>query len=232
MNEYRGESRGNGRPTSRIAVSDIGVERDFARARRHSQRVRILRLAVPMLIVAGVVIYFVSAGLPGADLPIDFDNVVVDGEGIVIEAPRLTRYTVGDQYELVAERAVQPAGNPDQLRLEGVVATYQFTTGESASFTAPFGEYNAATSVVALSGGVTMTMGNGVELIMETVLIDVPNNMIVSDQAFALDAGTLSVRGNELQLNGDAMRIAGGVETVFEIGGPMPRLPQIGTLAP
>ena len=232
MVETRTTIRREPRAGSRIEVADIGVAPDFDRAERHSRRVRLLRVALPLMIVAGALIYFFSAGLPGADLPIDFENVVVNGEGIVVEEPRLTRYTVGEYYEIIAERAVQPAGEPDRLRLEGVEATYAFTTGEMARFTAPFGDYDQATSIVSLSGGVTMTIGEGVEIRMESVLIDVPNNRIVTDRPFELTAGTLSLRGNALQLNADTMRIAGGVETDFAAEGELPRLPRIGNLAP
>ncbi len=231
MTQYRTPTRRAARATSRIEVADIGVAPDFERARRHSSRVRFLRWVIPVVIVVGVGAYFVSANLPGTDLPVEFDNIVVNGEGIVVDHPRLTRFDVGQSYEVVAERAIQPLDNPNQLRLEGVTATYEFPGGDAAHFEAPAGEYNSETQIVTLSGGVTMTIGDNVQLHLEAVTVDVPNNTITTDQPFILTAGNLEVRGTQLALTPDNMRID-GAQTIFAADGTTAALPRIGNIAP
>jgi lipopolysaccharide export system protein LptC len=231
MTQYRTPTRRPARATSRIEVADVGIAPDFDSAMRHSSRVRFLRWALPVVIVVGVGAYFLSANLPGANLPIDFDNVVVNGEGIVVNNPRVIRAEEGQSYEVAAERAIQPTGNPNQLRLEGVTATYEFPGGDVAHFTAPAGEYDGDAQVVTLSGGVTMTIGENVQLQLETVTVDVSNNTITTDQPFELNAGNFTVRGTNLQMTPENMRIA-GAETVFTADGTTAPLPRIGIIAP
>lgn len=230
MNQYRAPTRREPRAASRIEVADVGVAPDFERAKRHSRRVRFLRWVIPVVIVVAVAGYFLSANLPGRDLPIDFDNIVVTGEGIVVDHPRLTRFEVGQSYEVVAERAIQPLDDPNQLRLEGVTATYAFPGGDIAHFEAPAGAYDGARQVVTLSGGVTMSIGENVQLQLETVTVDVPNNTIATDRPFELTAGNMAVRGTQLMLTPETMRIAGAA-TVFAADGTTAPLPRIGVMA-
>ncbi len=231
MSQYRAPIRREPRAASRIEVADVGVAPDYAHAARHSRRVRLLRRVIPVVIVVAVGGYFLSANLPGRDLPIDFDNIVVTGEGIVVDHPRLTRFEVGQSYEVVAERAIQPLDDPNQLHLEGVTATYEFPGGDVARFEAPAGEYNGATQVVTLSGGVTMSIGENVHLNLEVVTVDVPNNTIATDQPFDLMAGNMAVHGTQLAFTTDSMRV-GGAHTVFTADGTTAPLPRIGAAAP
>ena len=131
----------------------------------------------------------------------------------------------------MAERAIQPLDDPDRLHLEGVTATYAFPGGDVARFDAPAGEYDGTTQVVTLSGGVTMAIGEDVELHLETVTVDVPNSTITTDRPFDLIAGNFAVRGTQLELTQAAMRIA-GAETEFAAGGTTAPLPRIGPIAP
>lgn len=233
MSQPRAPIRRPPRAPSAIEVANVDFGPDFESADRHSGRVRMLRWALPTIAVVGVVGYFLASGSPSVDLPIDFDNVVVDGAGVIIERPRLTGYQAGGEfYELVADRAIQRNDNPNYLLLEGVSAQYELPSGEIAFFAAPFGEYDSATTLMLLSGGATMSIGDGVNIRLESVSVDVPNTLIFSDQPFELEAGNLVVRGNGLEFTETDMRIIGGVETVFAPNGATVALPRIGITVP
>ena len=210
-------------------MADVGVAPDFDGAERHSGRVRFLRWALPVVIVAGLAAYYLTSRLPSVNLPIDFDNIVVDDGGIIIERPRLTNYQAGGEaYEVAADRAIQTTDDPESLRLEGVTARYELPSGGIAEFAAPMGEYNTATSLLTLRGRVTMSIGEGVEIQLEAVTVDVPNGLIASDGPFQLQAGNLAMRGDHLALSQSSMRITGRVETMFATTGPSAVLPRIG----
>lgn len=209
------------RATGRIEVATRATSADFATASRHSRRVRFLRLALPAAAVFAVAGYFVlSQSDEPTSLPVNYDNIIVGGDATVIERPRLTGYQAGGEaYDLEADRAVQRNDDPDTLVLEGVRATYELPGGVNAAFTAPVGEYNTVTTMMRLSGGLTMTLDNGIEARMETITVDVANGTITTDRPFALTADRLTIEGNTLDMTTDRMRVGGGVHTVLDMGG-------------
>ncbi len=195
---------------------------DFAAARRNSRRVRLLRFGLPVLALAGAAVYAASSGLGRlADLPIDYDSMVVNADAIVIERPRLSGYQAGGEaYQLTAERATQHQGNADQLMLETVTATVQLPGGRNAQFAAPAGEYDTRAGVMVLRGGLTMTLDDGLEARFEELAVDVANGTIRSATPFTLGTASLEVTGNALEMTRDEVLVTGGVRTVFGMGVP------------
>jgi lipopolysaccharide export system protein LptC len=228
MGDYRPVIQRQPRAASAIEVAGFGTSGDFARAARHSKRVRWLRWAIPIVIAAGIGGYYLATdGTSG--VAVDFGNVAFDEGGTVIAEPRVTAYQTGGQaYQLDAERAVQQTGNPDLLRLEGVDARYAMLNGETAEFTAPFGIYDAATSILILSGGVTMVLGSGVEGVMEELTVDVEAGTIASDHTFELTAGNLELTGGILELTPEGLFANGGVQTILATDGTLAPMPRIG----
>src|SRR5579871_2899362 len=77
----------------------------FRRAMRHSRRVRLLRWAVPLSILAGVGIGVVAERLGPLHmfnaLPVDFSSLVVSGTKITMQSPRVAGFTPdGRPYEV------------------------------------------------------------------------------------------------------------------------------------
>lgn len=217
------------REAHHIRTADLGAGPDFERADRHSRRVRFLRWALPAVIVIGVAGYLLTTAIPSLDLPIDFESVVVSGEGVAIEQPELSGHQEsGEFYSLSAARAIQRSGTPNQLALEDVEAVYELPSGTSAQFSAPEGEYNSRTTVMSLSGGVSMAMGDGVNLRLQEVTVDIPNNLIVSPVAFELEAGNLLIAGNRLEITADGLIVSGGIRTTIGADGSTSSLPRIG----
>ena len=229
MNEFRLPMQRQARQASAIDVADMASGGDFAGAVRHSRRVRLLRWGIPAIIAIGISGYVIATSVPRLGVSVDFDNTAFDDGGAVIAEPRMTAYQAGGQaYHLDAERAVQMGDNPDALMLEGVNARYAMLNGETAEFTAPIGHYDAVTSVLVLSGGVTMILGSGLEGQMEVLTVDVVAGTIASDQTFELTASNLALFGGILELTPDGLLADGGVQTILATDGTLAPLPQIG----
>jgi len=229
MNQHGTPVRRAPQATSRITTADIGVGPDFKRTARHTRRVRLLRWLLPAIVVIGAGAYLLSVSIPDIDLPIEFDSVTIDGEGVVIERPQLADYQAdGEPYTLSAARAIQRNDNPNQLILEEVVAEYVLDNGARAEFFAPAGEYNSSTTLMALSGGVEMSIGDSVTLSLETVTVDVPNGTISTDRPFRLAAGNLLLTGNDLMMTDSDLTIGGGVHTEIGADGVSVPLPMLG----
>ena len=219
--------RREARSSSRIEVADIGVGADFAAAARHSKRVRILRVALPAIAVLAVAGYFLATRLQSAidAIPIDFDDIEVTAEAVVIERPRLTGYQAGGEaYEVTAERAIHQNDNPDFLTLENVQAMIQLPGGATAWFAAPAGEYDTRASMMRLTGGLLMTIDTGIEATLDEITVDVANGVIRSARPFELEAANVTIRGNNLEMTPNSVRIGGRVETVFAMSGLRPGL--------
>ncbi|MCW5714982.1 MAG: LPS export ABC transporter periplasmic protein LptC [Bauldia sp.] len=211
------------RATGRIEVAPRNAADGFPAAARHSRRVRFLRIALPAAVIVAVAAYVVvtRSGTP-ADVPeVNYDNIVFGGEATVIERPRLTGYQAGGEaYALEADRATQRNDDPDVLTLEGVRANFELPDGINAAFTAPAGDYDQRTGTMRLSGGLTMTLDNGIDATMETIVVDVANGTITTDRPFTLRADGVTIEGNTLDMTTERMTIGGGVHAVMTMGGP------------
>src|SRR6202140_2031233 len=99
------------------------MDKRFAIAARHSRRVRILRVAVPAVVLLSMAtIVLVSVFNPFRmllpKLPLDMGNLVVSGTKITMEAPHLAGYTPDQRpYEGWAKTATQDITDPDRGNL-------------------------------------------------------------------------------------------------------------------
>lgn len=210
------------RASGRIEVAPRSAAAGFPAAARHSRRVRFLRIAIPAAALVAVAAYVVltRSGTPIGTPEVNYDNVVFGGEATVIERPRLTGYQAGGEaYALEADRATQRNDDPDVLTLEGVRATFELPDGVNAAFTAPAGDYDQRTGTMRLSGGLTMTLDNGIDATMETIVVDVAAGTITTDRPFTLRADNVTIEGNTLDMTPERMTIGGGVHTVMTMEG-------------
>ncbi|MCW5717675.1 MAG: LPS export ABC transporter periplasmic protein LptC [Bauldia sp.] len=211
------------RAAGRIEVAPRNAADGFPAAARHSRRVRFLRIALPAAVIVAVAAYVVvtRSGTPAGVPEVNYDNIVFGGEATVIERPRLTGYQAGGEaYALEADRATQRNDDPDVLTLEGVRANFELPDGINAAFTAPAGDYDQRTGTMRLSGGLTMTLDNGIDATMETIVVDVANGTITTDRPFTLRADGVTIEGNTLDMTTERMTIGGGVHAVMTMGGP------------
>src|SRR5438128_3419812 len=100
------------------------MEARFAVAARHSRMVRVLRIAVPAIVLlAMAAIVAVSVFNPFRmllpKLPVDIGNLVVSGTKITMEAPHLTGFSADRRpYDMWAKSATQDLTDPDHVELE------------------------------------------------------------------------------------------------------------------
>ena len=124
------------------------ADRAFRAARRHSRLVRILRIAVPVVVVMGLTIvtlitYFNPLRML-AKLPINIDSLVVSGTKVTMEQPRLSGFTSDARaYELTADTAAQDMTKPDIVELRNIRAKVEMQDKTSVEMTAVSGIYDA-----------------------------------------------------------------------------------------
>ncbi len=184
-------------------VSAVRDEDSFAAARRHSRWVRLLRVGLPAMVVVGVGVFAVSAYF-GSAPAIDFSNIRVDPNGVVMEQPNVSGFqNNGLAYRLQAVRAVQDNATPDIVRLETVDATFGLSANDTATVGAGRGIYDTKRSTIALSGGITIITTGGVHATMEEADVDLERGTVRSSRPVAIEA-------TEGRINADAMEMLDG----------------------
>jgi lipopolysaccharide export system protein LptC len=207
-------------------------ERAFERARRHSRRVRMLRIAIPVAIVT------VLAGLTLLTwldplrvlvrLPIDSGKLVISGTKITMQAPKLSGYTRDSRwYEISALSAAQDVTKPDIIELQDVRAMIEADDKNTLRLAAAAGMFDRKTAVLTLARDILLTSTGGYELRLTEAVIDTRSGEIVSDKPVELRMlqGTLNANRLEVVKVGEIIRFAGGVVLDLPAGSTSPQGP-------
>jgi lipopolysaccharide export system protein LptC len=193
-------------------------ERLFRAARRHSGRVRMLRIAVPacaVLVVAGYMLWkmFNPVGLLTANLPVGANDLVVSGSKITMEQPRLKGFTKDARaYELTAAQASQDITKPDIVEMHDVRAKFQMPDSSNANLTARDGVYDSKNEVLKLGKNVVLHASSYTVWLNDAV-VDVRTGNVVTERPVEVKMlqGTLNAERLEVKEAGQLLRFDGGV---------------------
>jgi lipopolysaccharide export system protein LptC len=198
--------------------------RAFRAAARHSRRVRFLRKAIPIGVLAAVAIMAATAWFSPfrmlANLPIDFGNVAISGTKIKMEAPRLSGFTRDARpYELTAKTAAQDLTKPDRVELEGVNAKLRMLDESSVQLTATNGLYDTKSERLTLKDNIVLTTSNGYRSYLSEALVDMRNGSVISDKPVevTMPRGKLTANRLEVADAGEVVRFHGGVTMTLRL---------------
>ena len=190
----------------------------FAGARRHSRRVRVLRVGVPVMLgvmLIGVVLANYLNPLRFLNrLPTDFGTLVISGSKITMEAPRLVGFTRDQRgYEVTAKAAAQDLKNPTVVELKEISARIDMQDKSSVSMTALDGHYDTKSELLTLGQQIFLSTTTGYEGRLSEALVDIKKGSIVSEKPVQLkmQQGTLNANRLEVTETGTVVRFDGGV---------------------
>ena len=197
-------------------------ERAFRVARRHSRLVRILRVAIPLVVVAGLtaitlVTYYNPLRVLNK-LPIDISNLVVSGSKVTMEQPRLSGFTKDARaYEFTADAAAQDLTKPDIVELRNIHAKVEMQDKTTMVMTAVTGIYDTKAETLRLERNIVLSSSNGYKGRLSEARIDIRKATVVSDRPVELELlqGTLNANRLEIVDSGDLVRFHGGVSMVM-----------------
>lgn len=195
--------------------------RIFRAARRHSRFVRLLRVAIPTVVVFGGVaivlsVYVLDPLRHLAKLP-RFSNLVVDGTTITMQQPRLAGHTQDRRpYVVTATAAAQDITKPDTVRLQDLRATIEFKDSGQFELTAQSGLFESKEDRLTLRNNVRVNSANYQAKLSE-VVINVRTNEMVSEKPVevTMRQGTINANRLEVTKSGEAIRFGGGVTMVL-----------------
>lgn len=213
----------------RVPSYQAGMDVRFAAAARHSRLVRILRLAVPgVVLLAMAAIVGVSVFNPFrilAKLPIDMGNLVVSGTKITMETPHLSGFSPdGRPYELWAKTATQDLTDPDHVELATLRAKVVMEDKSTTTMDARTGLFNSKTQILELHEDVFLQSSTGYEARMTQAVIDIGKGTVASDEEVDVKLLNGTLVGQRLRIteHGEVVRFEGGVVMNLMMDPPTP----------
>lgn len=209
-----------------LAPPAVGPTRGdaFDVAQRHSRRVRVLKLAVPLIATVIAVAFPVYSYLAA---PVSF-KVQADGSAfangkLVMANPKLNGFTKEKlPYSMTALRAIQDVGKQGIIDLEGINAKLPISTDNVAAINASHGIYNRDGNTMNLTSDVTITTTDGLEAKFKSVFLDMGKgtmktndpvdvsrggSRITADSMSIQDNGKIVVFENKVRVNIDAANL-------------------------
>jgi lipopolysaccharide export system protein LptC len=191
----------------------------FARAARHSRRVRFLRIALPVTIVLILgTTWFVSWLDPLkvlVRLPKDAGRLVISGTKITMEAPKLSGYTRDRRwYELTATAAATDITKPDLIELHDVRAKVEAEDKSSTMFLdAQDGIFNRKAGILTLNNNISLRSSGGYEMKLNEAVVDTANGEVVSNKPVEVITQQATLRADRLEVakSGEIVRFLGNV---------------------
>ena len=194
-------------------------ERAFAKAKRRSGRVRLLRRAILIgglgVVAAALVVAFFNpfATKLGA---LNFNALSVEGTKIVMDRPKLAGFRGdGQAYLLTAEQALQDVKQPTLVQLRKVAGEIGTAGGEPTHLSSDAGVYDNLAEHMELSGNVRIKNGRFIVL-LRSARFDFKSGVYGSDERVEVqgDDGTTIFADRASALNhGQELTFEGHVRT-------------------
>jgi lipopolysaccharide export system protein LptC len=200
------------------AVGRTDGERMFRRAQRHSRRVRVLRVLVPVVVGLLFAGFMLSAWLdplrlivrvPGVD-----GKVVISGTKITMQAPKLSGYTRDARwYEFTARSAAQDITNPNVIELRDIQAKIEAEDKSTINLSATDGVFDRKSGVLTLGRDILLKSTSGYEVQLSEAVIDTGSGEVVSNRPVEVRMlqGKLNANRVEVIKAGEVVRFDGGV---------------------
>jgi lipopolysaccharide export system protein LptC len=212
------------------AALQAGMDARFAIAARHSRMVRILRIAVPAVVVlamAGVVAISIFNPFRALmkQLPIDMDNLVVSGTKITMEAPHMSGFTPDQRpYEVWAKTATQDLNDPDRVELKTPRAKVLQEDRSTVTMEARTGLFDTKAQLLDMRKDIFLQSSTGYEARLSQALLDIGKGTVTSEEPVDVKLlnGTLTADRLRITEKGALIRFEGHVVMNLIMDSPDP----------
>ncbi len=194
-------------------------EHDFARAKRRSARVRILRAAILIGGLGSVAAMFGIAIFDPFSIKLGsltFSALSVEGTKIIMDRPKLAGFrNDGQPYLLTAERALQDVKQPTIVELQRVDGEIGMAGGEATHLTADAGVYDSMGEHMDLSNNVRIK-NSRFDVLLRSANFDFKSGAYGSDDPVEVHVGdgtTIFADRATARNNGQELTFEGHVKT-------------------
>jgi lipopolysaccharide export system protein LptC len=211
-------------PRGWTASRRTDVDSAVRRAGRHSILVRVVRVGLPIVVIAGLTTLVLNAYFKPMQvfekIPALSGKLAVQGSKITMELPRIAGFTRDQRaYELNAETAVQDISSPDIVELQNLRARMEMQDKDVVIVTANSGTYSTKADKVVLRDQVVVTSQQGYKALLREATIEMKKGNVVSEQPVEIKLPNGVLKANRLEIvdSGDIIHFGGGV--VLDIEG-------------
>ncbi|RUU23709.1 LPS export ABC transporter periplasmic protein LptC [Mesorhizobium sp. M6A.T.Ca.TU.002.02.2.1] len=187
-----------------LAPPKVGPTRvdAFGIAQRHSRRVRILKLAVP-LVAAVIAVAFPVYSYLAAPVSIQVQadgSAFADGK-LVMANPKLNGFTKQKlPYSMTALRAIQDVSKQGIIDLEGIDAKLPISADNVAAVNASRGTYNRDGNTMSLTSDVTITTTDGLEAKFKSVFLDMGKGTMKTSDPVDVSRGGSRITADSMSI--------------------------------
>jgi lipopolysaccharide export system protein LptC len=202
------------------ATSRGDSEKIYRAALRHSRYVRWLRIGVPAVIAAALIMVVAVNYLPsvgGLRLPGELGKLVIKGTKVTMQQPRLSGYTADSRpYEFTAKSAEQDITKPDLMELHQIDAKMDMQDKSTVTVVSNSGVYDMKTELLTLNESIHLVSSSGYEVRLNEAVIDVHKGNVVSEKPVWVKLTNGVITANRLDVldSGDTIRFSGGVSMI------------------
>ncbi|MBY0532473.1 MAG: LPS export ABC transporter periplasmic protein LptC [Xanthobacteraceae bacterium] len=200
---------------------------DYGQAVRHSSRVRFLRRVLPVLAIAILGLAAFIAWLDPfrivRDFPLDVMKLSIQGNKLVMDAPKLSGFTKdGRGYNVTATAAAQDLTKTNIVELEGIKAHFALTNNGMTELTAVKGLYDAKGDIVRLTEGIVIRSTAGYEGKLQDATIEVKRGHVKTESPVDITFNNGSIRADRMEVfdNGARAIFDGGVKMIMRLPPP------------
>jgi len=189
---------------------------------RHSRYVHWLRVGVPAVIAAALIMVVAVNYMPtvgGLRLPGELGKLVIKGTKVTMQQPRLTGFTVDARpYEFTAQSAEQDITKPDLMELHQIDAKIEMQDKSTVSVTSNSGTYDMKAEMLTLNENVHLVSSTGYEVRLTDAVVDVHKGNVVSEKPVwvKLINGVLTANRLDVVDGGDVIRFSEGVSMTIK----------------
>jgi len=194
----------------------------FNAARQHSRRVRLLRFAVPLAALLGVLgflgyVFFDPFRI--ANVEITVGKPILHGDKLVMELPHLTGFNKQQQaYNVTATSATQLIRSPGLIDLAGLQAVISMADQSKATLSSNGGKFDSNAEILHLENNVRVQSTKGYSAELSVATVNFKAGTVDSDQPVVvrLANGTINGGGLSITKGGSTISFSGGVTSRFQ----------------
>jgi lipopolysaccharide export system protein LptC len=197
-----------------------GGEQAYQAARRHSRVVRALRIVLPALAVAGILLFWASARFIPGDLAglISSAGIDVTSNSVVMNTPHISGFEgTRRAYDVTAAHAIQSLNDPKVLTFEEIKAHIGLDNAGTATVDATTGIYNGNNNTLELKNGISIQTTTGYSAKAEQAAVDLAKGSLQSSHPVEIHGKEGSLRANSMVVTdrGKHVTFSGGVSVTF-----------------
>ena len=196
-------------------ISGRRSDQDFEQALRHSNRVRRLKVLLPVFAVLIILALFAALVVRQFILPdLDIANITVNDGKLVMENPNLNGHDQNQRsYNLRADRATQDAANPAVVKLEQISASLPMQNETRANVSAGLGVYDADGKTLVLREQIQVETSDGITINLQEADVDIKNGTLKTKSHISATSPQADITSSSLTVeeNGKRMIFEGKV---------------------